>query len=155
MEEGGYNMAVTQLSSDPETLLVEASLPGPTPAITFRHWIEPALLQQWWPEQAEVQPHKGGWYHLSWPHMGWHVRGHYLAFEPPSTLAFTWRWDHESAEEPTREVHVNFEPFWDQDTRLVLTHGPYLDTPEDQEVRLEHHLAGWRRFLSRLASVLP
>jgi hypothetical protein len=43
----------------------------------------------------------------------------------------------------------------DQGTHLVLIHGPYQDTPEDQEVRLEHHLAGWRHFLSRLASILP
>jgi uncharacterized protein YndB with AHSA1/START domain len=135
-------MAITQLASGPETLLVQAMFPGPTPPITFRHWTQPALLQQWWPEQAEVQPYTGGQYHLSWPRMEWHLRGQYLAFEPPSNLAFTWRWDHDSAIEATREVHLTFEPMADQGTRLLLTQGPYLDSPEDQEVRLEHHLAG-------------
>ena len=148
-------MAVTQLLSGPETLLMEAMFPFSAPSTTFRHWIEPALLQQWWPEQAEVQPYSGGHYHLSWPRMEWHLRGQYLAFEPSNNLAFTWRWDHDSADEATREVHLTFEPLSDQGTRLVLTHGPYLDTLADQEVRLEHHLAGWRHFLSRLASVLP
>src|SRR5215469_10018312 len=143
-------MAVTQLSSDPETLIVEATFPNTAPSITFRHWTQPELLRQWWPEQAEIQPYTGGRYHLSWPRMEWHLRGRYLAFESPSNLAFTWRWDHDSAEEATREVRIAFEPMADQGTHLVLIHGPYQDTPEDQQVRLEHHLAGWRHFLTRL-----
>ena len=87
--------------------------------------------------------------------MGWHLRGNYLAFAPPHTLAFTWRWDQDSSEEATRDVRVTFALLSTQGTRLLLTHGPYQDTVEDQEVRLEHHLAGWQHFLSRLAGVLP
>ena len=45
---------------------------------------------------------------------------------------------------------IVFEPVAPDGTRLLLTHGPYIDTPEDQELRIEHHLAGWKHFLSRL-----
>jgi len=147
-------MAVIQLLSGPETLLMEAEFPHTTPLITFNHWTQPALLQQWWPQQADVLSGTGGWYHLSWPDMGWHLRGHYLVFEPPRRLTFTWRWDHDPAEELTREVHLTIEPLAGQGTLLRLTHGPYQDTPADQEIRLEHHLAGWKHFLPRLEQVL-
>jgi uncharacterized protein YndB with AHSA1/START domain len=146
-------MTVTQLSSGPETLLMEAEFPSVGPLIAFNHWTQPVLLRQWWPDQAEVSPGAGGWYHLSWPKMGWHLRGRYLVFEPPRQLTFTWRWDHDPAEEPTREVKVTFEPLG-KGTRLHLTHGPYQDTPPEQELRLEHHLSGWAHFLSRLEQVL-
>jgi hypothetical protein len=32
----------------------------------------------------------------------------------------------------------------------VLTHGPYTDSADDQQVRIEHHLAGWQHFIPRL-----
>ncbi|PWT78018.1 MAG: hypothetical protein C5B60_01845 [Chloroflexi bacterium] len=133
---------------------MEAEFPFISPLITFRYWTQPALLQQWWPEQAEIQPRTGGSYHLSWPQMGWHLRGQYLIFEPPTRLAFSWRWDHDPAEEATREVRLTFEPLASLGTRLLLTHGSYQDTPPDQQIRLEHHLAGWNHFLSRLEDVL-
>ena len=47
-------------------------------------------------------------------------------------------------------VDVTFEHTSDRTTRLLLTHGPYTETPQDQDLRLEHHLAGWLHFLPRL-----
>ena len=49
-------MALTQLPSGLETLLIEADFPSTRPLTVFSYWIEPALLQQWWPQQAELQP---------------------------------------------------------------------------------------------------
>ena len=149
-------MAVTQLPSGPNILLVEADFPAASPLTVFDYWTQPTLLQQWWPQEAELEPRAGGVYHLSWPQMNWRLRGVYTAFEPGKRLGFTWRWDHDEPDEPGREVLMVFEPLPPDapdrpvGTRLLLTHGPYSDTPADQELRIEHHLAGWQHFLLRL-----
>jgi uncharacterized protein YndB with AHSA1/START domain len=140
----------TQLPSGPEILLVEADFPSASPLTLFNYWTEPSLLQQWWPQEAELQPQMNGSYHLSWFRMNWHLRGHYTHFEPGKFLAFTWRWDHDPSEEATREVTITFSPAATGGTHILLSHGPYANTPEDQELRIEHHLAGWEHFLGRL-----
>ena len=143
-------MAVTQLPSGFDILLVEADFFAVTPHTLFDYWTQPTLLQQWWPQEAELVLQVGGAYHLSWPQMNWHLRGHYTSFDPGKRLGFTWKWDHDSQETGEREVKIVFEPVATDETRLLITHGPYIDTPEDQELRIEHHLAGWKHFLSRL-----
>jgi uncharacterized protein YndB with AHSA1/START domain len=45
-------MSVTQLLSGPETLLMETEFPFTSPLITFGYWTQPALLEQWWPEES-------------------------------------------------------------------------------------------------------
>ena len=147
-------MALTQLPSGWETLLVEADFPGVFPQVLFCYWTEPALLERWWPQRAEIEPSVGGRYHLSWPGMNWHLRGSYTSFEAGKHLAFTWRWDSDEQEPGERIVELTFEPLPGDSTRLLLTHGPYEDTPAEQELRLEHHLAGWQHFLARLQQLL-
>ncbi|GCE21269.1 SRPBCC family protein [Dictyobacter kobayashii] len=146
-------MIAIQLPSGPDTLLVAADFPQVAAPIIFNHWIEPTLLRRWWPQEAEVQPEPGGNYHLSWPQMGWHLRGHYTAFEPGQLLAFSWQWDH-TPEDGEKIVQVRFEPMETDGTRLLLSHGPYTDTPQDQKLRIEDHLAGWIYFLPRLQKLL-
>jgi uncharacterized protein YndB with AHSA1/START domain len=116
----------------------------------FDYWTQPVLLREWWPQEAEIEPQYGGHYHLSWPAMDWHLRGRYTHFEPGKRLAFTWRWDHDEEGSQETVVDVTFEHTLDRGTRLLLTHGPYAETLEDQNLRLEHHLAGWLHFLPRL-----
>jgi len=151
--ETSDNMSIAQLPSEPETLLIEAKFPA-TPARLFDYWTQPALLQQWWPQHAELQPEIGGAYHFSWPAMEWHLRGRYTTFAGGEQLAFTWKWDHDPPAEPARIVTLDFMPLPEGDTRLRLTHGSYAATPEDQAIRLEHHLAGWLHFLPRLRQVV-
>jgi len=146
-------MALTQLSTGPEILVLEADFPSTASDTLFRYWTEPVLLQQWWPQHAELEPREGGVYHVSWPSMDWHLRGRYTSFEPGRRLAFTWRWDHDALELGERTVEAVFESLIIGGTRLLLTHGRYLDTPADQEIRLAHHLAGWQYFLPRLQDV--
>jgi uncharacterized protein YndB with AHSA1/START domain len=148
------NMTLTQLSTNPEILLIEADFPSMTPDVVFNYWTEPFLLQRWWPQNAELDPRVGGSYHFSWPQMNWHLRGSYTSFEPGRQLGFTWRWDHDVQDARDRHVEIRFEPLATGGTRLHLTHGRYLDTPEDQEIRNEHHLTGWQHFLSRLQQEL-
>lgn len=147
-------MAVMQRPSGMDELVVEANFPSTDPQTLFRYWTEPTLLTQWWPQTAETDPRVEGAYHLSWPQQDWHLRGRYTVFEPGNRLGFTWKWDHDPPQEPERGVAVVFESVVSGGTRLVLTHGPYRDTPEDQALRTEHHRAGWLHFLPRLQRVL-
>jgi uncharacterized protein YndB with AHSA1/START domain len=150
-------MTVSQLPSGLDVLLVEADFPSVTPHDLFDYWTLPVLLERWWPQVAELVPQAGGAYHLSWPQMNWHLRGHYTIFEPGKRLGFTWKWDHDPQETGEKEVKLVFEPLVTGatgGTRLLLSHGPYLDTPEEQELRIEHHLTGWRHFLPRLQELI-
>ncbi|GCE31442.1 hypothetical protein KDA_69260 [Dictyobacter alpinus] len=143
-------MAVTHLPSEQTILLIEADFPTASPRMLFDYWTQPSLLEQWWPQKAELVGKIGGRYHLSWPQMNWHLRGHYTSFEPGKQLGFTWKWDHDEPEADEREVRLVLMPSATTGTLLHLTHAFYRDTPEDQELRIEHHLAGWLHFLSRL-----
>ena len=147
-------MTLTKLPSGPEILLIEADFPAAAPSMLFSYWTEPALLQQWWPQQAEIEPYVGGNYHLSWPQMNWHLRGCYISFEPGKRLAFTWKWDHDAQEIGERVVEIIFKSLTIGGAQLLLSHGPYLDTAEDQAIRIEHHLAGWEHFLPRLQQAI-
>lgn len=143
-------MTVTQLPSGLDKLLIEADFLSVAPHTLFEYWTQPELLRQWWPQEAQIVPRAGGAYHLSWPKMNWHLRGRYTAFEPGKQLGFTWKWDSDLQEPGEREVMLIFTPLATDGTRLLLTHGPYSDTPEDQKLRIEDHLAGWQHFLPRL-----
>lgn len=146
-------MAVAQLPSGHEMLIVVAEFPSSAPEQLFDYWTQPALLQQWWPQKAELQPEVDGIYHLSWPQMNWHLRGRYTFFKPGKMLAFTWKWDHDAPDAVEREVSITFEPLVHGGTSLMLTHGVYANTEEEQELRVEHHLAGWMHFLPRLVEM--
>ena len=93
----------------------------------------------------------GGTYRLSWPAMGWHLRGRYTKVDPGRALGFTWAWDHEP-QRPERHVDVSFEPLPEGGTRITVTHGRYGDGAADAEDR-QGHIDGWRHFLARLASL--
>ena len=122
----------------------------------FAYWTRPDLLRQWWPPQAEVEPHIGGAYHYWWPERGDHLRGGFTAFEPGKKLAFTWKWDHEPVNAPTRTVTVSFTPDTRDDERVTLTlrHEPYGATQAEQDAR-KGHLEGWTYFLGKLQSLSP
>ncbi len=147
-------MPVIQRASGPEILVIEAVFPVADPRTLFSYWTEPMRLEQWWPRHAEVEQHVGGAYHLSWPQQDWHLRGRYTAFEPGVRLDFTWKWDHDAPTDSAREVAIVFTRDDSAGARLLLTHGPYLDTTEEQTLRLEHHLAGWMHFLPRLQAII-
>jgi uncharacterized protein YndB with AHSA1/START domain len=127
-----------------------------TPLGLFAYWTRPNLLRQWWPPQAEVEPRAGGAYHYWWPERNDHLRGVFTVFEPGRRLAFTWRWDHEPPEAPTRTVTVSFAPDTRDDERVALTlrHEPYGETQAEQDAR-KGHLEGWTHFLGKLQSLSP
>ena len=141
---------LTEVSTATDRLVLACEY-SVTPDVLFRYWTEPELLTQWWPSAAELDLRAGGSYLLSWPQMGWNLRGSFTAVEPGQRLAFTWNWDHEP-DLPERQVDVRFEPV-DAGTRLTITHGTYSDSDTDQQDR-QSHLAGWQHFSTRLAEVV-
>ncbi len=129
-------------------VVITAHFPKHSPDQLFRYWIEPSLLTQWWPTEAELSPQLDGAYCLSWPQMNWHLRGIFTAFEPGKTLGFTWHWDHEP-DRPERQVRLQFGTHPAGGTSLTLTHGSYTDSQIDQEER-QSHIDGWLHFLNQL-----
>ena len=138
---------VNQLASSREVLVVSSVFPSTTPDTLFTYWTQNDRMQSWWPQEAEIEPRNGGAYHLAWPAMQWHLRGHYTTFEPGRQLTFTWMWDHEP--DDASMVSVAFLPLGGVGTQLTITHGPYPDTTKGQE-RRQGHLDGWRHFLAKL-----
>jgi uncharacterized protein YndB with AHSA1/START domain len=149
---GGSSLyMLEQIPTPDDKVVIEATYAGVKPEELFRYLVEPQLLTQWWPPQAETDPQMGGAYHLQWPNMDWHLRGHYNLYEPPHRLGFTWQWDHEP-EIPTRHVSMDIDPH-DGGTKLTVTHGFYNASPRDREER-QGHIDGWTHFLGRLQAVL-
>jgi uncharacterized protein YndB with AHSA1/START domain len=144
----GIAMRVSELVTPATTLRVRIEYPTLTPAGVYARWTQPDLLCRWWPETANLDARAGGAYTLGWPAMGWRLHGMYLAVIPNRELRFTWSWEHEQADE--RMVSIRFQSLATGGTALELEHGPYAETPEDQETRIKSHLAGWRHFLPRL-----
>jgi uncharacterized protein YndB with AHSA1/START domain len=142
-------IAIQQLSSRDDRLILVATFPNHTPETLFDHWIRPELLQQWWPPAAEIEPCTDGTYHLCWPERDWHLRGRYTGFQSGQRLAFTWQWDHDPAVVPATQVDIAFYPLLGGGTVLTLIHERYADTPAGRDLRAEH-LEGWTHFLARL-----
>ncbi|HEX3272807.1 MAG TPA: SRPBCC domain-containing protein [Ktedonobacterales bacterium] len=149
-------MTIKDVSTNAAELTLTGEFLDFTALGLFAYWTRPDLLRQWWPPQAEVEPRAGGAYHYWWPERNDHLRGVFTTFEPGQKLAFTWRWDHEPPEAPTRTVTVSFAPDTRDDERVTLTlrHEPYGETQAEQDAR-KGHLEGWTYFLGKLQSLSP
>lgn len=117
-------MAVTELPTDRDKLVMVAEFACISPSALFNYWVVPELLQRWWPPEAEIEPGTGGAYHLFWARMNWHLRGSYSVFDPGRALAFTWQWDHYPV---VKNVVVAFDLLNEDSTRMTLMHSPYGD----------------------------
>ena len=148
-QEQNTAVALQQLPSEKDRLVMLALFPRFAPKMLFDYWTKPALICQWWPQQAEIDLREGGEYYFSWPKMNWSLRGQYTAIERGKALAFSWKWDFAPADASARMVQIAFEALPGGGTRLTLTHGFYTDSAEDQEER-NGHLEGWTHFLGRL-----
>jgi uncharacterized protein YndB with AHSA1/START domain len=142
---------VRQLPTGPDQVVITAAFPGVTPADLFAYWTEPERICRWWSAEAQIDARPGGAYHLAWPRMDRHLRGHYTRFEPGTRLTFTWAWDHEPAL-PTRTVALDFAPDGSRGTLLTVAHGAYGDSAAEQADR-QSHIDGWLHFLPRLQGV--
>jgi uncharacterized protein YndB with AHSA1/START domain len=145
--------AAQQVPSGSDWLVVMAAFPTIAPRALFDYWTNPTLLRRWWPQVATTDARVDGVYHFSWPGLGWSLRGYYTAFEPGKSLSFTWKWDNEPDLAPIRHVIVTFETLAEGGTQIMIIHGPYGETREDQEERAGH-FDGWAHFLGKLQQVV-
>ena len=144
--------SLTQAPSDSTTLMLVCAIPV-APAVVYAAWTQPDQITRWWPQTAEMEMRVGGAYHFGWPTINQRLRGMYQVVAPDTALTFTWRWDDDTEGTAPRLVALTFAPAGGGHTQMTLTHGPYRDDPDDQAVRLDHHLAGWRHFLPKLGAL--
>jgi hypothetical protein len=74
--------AVRRIWTGPEGIGLENVIPNRVPLAVFRDWVEPVRLVRWWAPVADIDARLHGRFELSWPQMGWHLRGDFLDFDP-------------------------------------------------------------------------
>jgi uncharacterized protein YndB with AHSA1/START domain len=127
-----------------QTVNIGRELPV-SPATAFAHFVDPELLTNWWPTEAETDPVIDGEYRMFFAGPDVTLRGRYRRIDPGKQLAFTWKWDHEDL--PPRLVDVIFKPS-PRGCVVDITH----DAGSDDEA--SDYTNGWRHFLGRLNKVL-
>ena len=116
------------------------------PERVWHAFTDPAALAAWfWPRRlamtAEVAPRVDGRYRLAGQGPGMAIDGSYVAVEPPSRLAFTWRWQGEPEQ---TLVTLRLAP-GDTGTELTLIHDGFAD-----DTARDDHVKGWSDCLDRL-----
>lgn len=109
-------------------------------------------IGRWWPKGASfggrvatnlvLEGHVGGRFYQVYADGEEFEIGRVTAYEPPTTVAFTWRapsWD------ATTQVEVRFVPEGDG-TRVELEHGGWEQTEKVREFR-KNYEDGWDRML--------
>ena len=117
-----------------------------SPAEVFAALIEPARLNQWIAERAEVEPEVGGRYDFGWDHGPVKI----LELEPDKVLAYSWRHSFQDAEHPDSTV-VRWELEGSQGhTYLTIVHSGFGGTGR----KTEGYQVGWMEFLASLQRML-
>ena len=116
------------------------------PDRVWHAFTDPAALAAWfWPQRlamtADTDPRVDGSYRLAGQGPGMAVEGTYKVVEPPSRLAFTWRW-HGEPEQTL--VTLRFAPAG-TGTELTLIHEGFAD-----DAARDDHIKGWSDCLDRL-----
>jgi uncharacterized protein YndB with AHSA1/START domain len=125
------------------------------PAQVFEVMTDPEQVAEWWGPDGFTCPEVtldlrvGGAYRIAMqPPDGelFHLTGTYIEVEPPSRLAYTFRWEppHPDDRENVARIALRGR---DGATEVELNHGPFAT-----EARRELHKAGWTDTLVRLAS---
>ena len=81
-----------------------------------------------------------------WDGPGWHLRGEYLAANPPQELVFTWAWDHDELD--PRRVALSFSD------QLLTGSTLSIDHEAHSEEERQSYQEGWEHFIGQLAEVL-
>jgi uncharacterized protein YndB with AHSA1/START domain len=117
-----------------------------SPDEVFASLIEPAQLNRWIAEHAEVEPEVGGRYDFGWDHGPVKI----LELEPGKVLSYSWRHSGEDAEGPEATV-VRWELEGSQGhTHLTIVHSGFGGTGR----RPEGYQLGWMEFLASLKRML-
>jgi uncharacterized protein YndB with AHSA1/START domain len=115
--------------------------------------VEPEELAKWWGPAGFTSPaidmdsRVGGSYRIAMqPPEGdvFHLSGEFVAVEPPSRLAYTFRWEEPTPDDRETLVELSLRDL-DGSTQLTVEQGVFAT-----EERLGLHTQGWTEGLERL-----
>jgi uncharacterized protein YndB with AHSA1/START domain len=124
----------------------------------FRALTEPAELVKWWgpsgftTPEIEVDLSVGGGYRFGMqpPDGGlFHLAGEFLEIEPPSKLAYTFRWEEPDPDDRETVVRLSLQAAAVGITELSLSQGQFAT-----EARLALHEGGWTDSFERLSELI-
>ncbi len=141
--ESGEVAGTTDLSPSRGDVRVEVEAAAPAGAV-FRALVEPAELDRWIADRAEVERRVGGRYDLGWDEPGGPIR--IVDLEPDRRLAYSWRYEDDSGRTLEDETVVE----WTLEgsggrTRIVLVHSGFAP-----DAHTDDYAAGWLAFLASL-----
>jgi uncharacterized protein YndB with AHSA1/START domain len=138
------------------TLHLERVLSAPRPLV-FRACTEPEELAQWWGPSGFTAPsieldlRVGGIYRIAMqPPEGelFYLTGEFRDVDPPSRLAYTFRWEDPDPDDQENVVTLSFREVGEA-TELVLDQGPFAT-----EGRRALHEEGWTDGFNRLHELM-
>jgi uncharacterized protein YndB with AHSA1/START domain/GNAT superfamily N-acetyltransferase len=130
-------------------------LPAP-PDTVYNEWWDAERMREWIcarpavPTHIEIDPRVDGKYRIDVDDEGLalSITGHYLTFERPRGLAFTWRCSNWEPSTPESIVTVSLEPHDGRRTLMTIRH---LRLPPDLQ---DAYLASWGRVAVQLEEQL-
>ena len=111
------------------------------PGAVFASLIEPAQLDRWIADRAQVEPRVGGRYDFGWDHGPVRI----LELEPGKVLAYSWRHSWEDEQGPAATVVR-----WELDDASSGTHLTIVHSGFGPDRRTEGYQLGWMEFLVSL-----
>ena len=127
-----------------EPVVVSLHIDAP-PDVVFDCFCDPAALDTWMGDRAELDPRPGGSFAVDIDEMA--VRGEFTVVERPTRLVFSWGCAGTDVTPGASTVEVTLTE--DRGgTELTLVH---RDLPLSE---ISTHTTGWNRFLPRLAAVV-
>lgn len=146
------------MNGQPGRLLLELNciLDAPCQRI-FEALTEPAALVKWWGPSGFTTPEiesdlrVGGRYRFSMqPPDGelFHLVGEFLEIEPPSHLAYTFRWEEPDPDDQDTIVTFSLDAVGDS-TEVSLSQGDFAT-----EARLALHRSGWTDSFEKLRTFI-
>jgi uncharacterized protein YndB with AHSA1/START domain len=138
------------------TLDLRCGLPAPRVRV-FKALTNPGELAKWWGPHGftspslDFDPRVGGGYRITMqPPDGevFHLSGEFREVDPPSRLAFTFRWEEPDPDDQETVVTLTLRDLRDS-TELVLAQGPFAT-----EARHALHEQGWMDGFERLEELI-
>lgn len=123
----------------------------------FEALTDPAALVRWWgpsgftTPQIELDLRVGGRYRFSMqPPEGelFHLAGEFLEIEPPSRLAYSFRWEEPDPDDRDTVVTLSLHAVGDR-TEVALSQGGFAT-----EARLALHRDGWTDSFAKLRELI-
>ena len=123
----------------------------------FRAMTEPSALSEWWgpsgftTPEIELDLHVGGGYRFGMqPPDGelFHLAGEFIEIDPPSVLAYTFRWEEPDPDDQETLVRLSLHAI-EGATHMALSQGEFAT-----QARLTLHRNGWMDSFVKLRQLI-